>query len=156
MATAITIGELLYHAGVAMTRQRPYIGIGVIIIRDGKILLGKRLNAHGAGSWCCPGGHLEYGESFEACARREVREETGLEITNIRKGTFTNDRFEDEARHYVTLFMRADSPQGTPVVREPEKCATWDWFSEQSLPRPLFLPLQNLFDSGVSPFHDTR
>jgi len=67
--------------------QRPLIGIGVIIIRAGKILLGKRRNTHGAGSWCCPGGHLEYGESFESCARLEVKEETGLEIENIRPAT---------------------------------------------------------------------
>jgi len=128
--------------------KRPYIGIGVIIIRDGKILLGKRLQAHGAGSWCCPGGHLEYGESFEGCARREVREETGLEIENIRRGTFTNDLFQQEGRHYVTLFMLADCPRGTPRICEPDKCEQWGWFPEKALPRPLFLPLQNLLAEG--------
>ena len=132
--------------------KRPYIGIGVIIIRNGRILLGRRRNAHGAGSWCCPGGHLEYGESFAACARREVREETGLEITRIRPGSFTNDVFEKEGRHYVTLFMLADCPEGTPRVREPEKCEKWDWFSAADLPRPLFLPLQNLLAGGHSLF----
>jgi len=125
--------------------QRPLIGIGVIIIRNGKILLGKRRNAHGAGSWCCPGGHLEFGESFEACARREVKEETGLEIENIRAYTFTNDRFVDEGKHYVTLFMLADSLDGEPRVCEPDKCESWDWFSTGTLPQPLFLPLENLF-----------
>lgn len=124
--------------------QRPLIGIGVIIIREGKILLGKRRNAHGAGSWCCPGGHLEYGESFEACALREVKEETGLEIENIRPGSFTNDLFSQEGKHYVTLFMLADCPRGKPRVCEPEKCETWAWFSTDALPRPLFLPLENL------------
>ncbi|MCP3952185.1 MAG: NUDIX domain-containing protein [Desulfobacterales bacterium] len=135
--------------------QRPLIGIGVIIRRDGKILLGKRRNAHGAGSWCCPGGHLEYGESFAACARREVREETGLEIENIRCGTFTNDLFVEEDKHYVTLFMLADCPRGNPRVREPEKCERWAWFSEKALPRPLFLPLKNLLEEGIPLFTDT-
>ena len=130
--------------------KRPYIGIGVIIVRNGRILLGKRRNAHGAGAWCCPGGHLEYGESFEACARREVREETGLQIENIRRGTFTNDLFAEEGKHYVTLYMLADCPQGTPRVCEPEKCEQWDWFPEEALPRPLFLPLQNLLSNGFS------
>jgi len=125
--------------------QRPLIGIGVIIIRDGNILLGKRRNTHGAGSWCCPGGHLEFGESFEACARREVREETGLEIENLRPGTFTNDLFSREGKHYVTLFMLADCPRGEPLVCEPDKCETWAWFSVDALPQPLFLPLENLF-----------
>jgi 8-oxo-dGTP diphosphatase len=136
--------------------QRPLIGIGVIICRDGKVLLGKRRNAHGAGAWCCPGGHLEYGESFAACARREVKEETGLDIENIRPGTFTNDLFRDARKHYVTLFMLADCPRGTPRVCEPDKCETWGWFSENTLPRPLFLPLQNLLASGFSLFADTR
>lgn len=130
-------------------KQRPYIGIGVIILREDKILLGKRRNAHGAGSWCCPGGHLEYGESFEACARREVREETGLKIENVRRGAFTNDLFEQEGKHYVTLFMLADCPRGTPRVCEPEKCEQWGWFAEEALPRPLFLPLQNLIAQGT-------
>lgn len=130
--------------------KRPYIGIGVIILRNGKLLLGKRRNAHGAGSWCCPGGHLEYGESFEACARREVSEETGLEIENIRCGPYTNDLFDAEGKHYVTLFMLADCPQGAPRLCEPEKCERWAWFSEEALPRPLFLPLKNLLAAGVS------
>jgi 8-oxo-dGTP diphosphatase len=130
--------------------KRPYIGIGVIINRNGKILLGKRRNAHGAGSWCCPGGHLEVWESFEACARREVSEETGLEIENIRCGPYTNDRFTAEDKHYVTLFMLADCPHGQPRRREPEKCERWDWFSAGALPRPLFLPLKNLLADGYS------
>ncbi len=132
--------------------QRPLIGIGVIISRKGKILLGKRRNAHGEGTWCCPGGHLEYGESLEACARRETREETGLEIMNIRRGTFTNDLFKKEGKHYVTLFMLADCDQGAPEVYEPEKCERWAWFSREDLPRPLFLPLQNLLNDGFSLF----
>jgi len=132
--------------------QRPLIGIGVIIIRDDKILLGKRCNAHGAGSWCCPGGHLEFGESFETCARREVREETGLEIENIRPGTFTNDLFSQEGKHYVTLFMLADCPRGEPRVREPDKCETWDWFATDALPQPLFLPLENLLKINQGDF----
>ena len=132
--------------------QRPLIGIGVIISRNGTILLGKRRNAHGEGTWCCPGGHLEYGESLEACARREVMEETGLEIVNIRRGTFTNDLFEKEGKHYVTLFMLADCEQGTPEVREPEKCERWAWFAREALPQPLFLPLQNLLKDGFSLF----
>ena len=128
------------------------IGIGVIIVRDGQILLGKRRNTHGRGTWCCPSGHLEYGESFEACARREVMEETGLELVNIRRGTFTNDLFKKESKHYVTLFMQADCPQGIPAVREPEKCERWDWFGRETVPGSLFLPLRNLLKDGFSLF----
>jgi len=44
---------------------RPYIGVGVCVVKDGKVLLGKRQNAHGDGCWCFPGGHLEFKESIE-------------------------------------------------------------------------------------------
>ena len=43
-----------------------------------------RLGSHGAGTYALPGGHLEMGESWEACAAREVLEETGLEVSGLR------------------------------------------------------------------------
>jgi len=131
--------------------KRPAVGIAVIIIKDGKALLGKRKNAHGEGTWCFPGGYLEYGESFETCAQREVSEETGLKISNIRRGPFTNNIFEKESVHTVTLFMIADYHSGSATVREPDKCERWDWFDWHDLPRPLFLPIKNLFKSGYDP-----
>ena len=127
--------------------QRPFIGVAALIFRDGKLLLGKRKGAHGAGHWACPGGHLEFGESIEACAAREVLEETGLLIRNIQRVTFTNDIFMDEGRHYVTLFMTANA-DGAPRVLEPEKCEQWNWFGWDELPAPLFLPLENLRAQG--------
>lgn len=54
-----------------------------------------------------PGGHLEFGESFENCATREILEETGLTVQNARFLTATNDVMEDEGKHYVTIFMGA-------------------------------------------------
>jgi 8-oxo-dGTP diphosphatase len=66
--------------------NRPYIGVAVIVVREGRVLLGKRKNAHGAGTWQFPGGHLEYGESIESCARRELFEETGLTIVSHAPG----------------------------------------------------------------------
>lgn len=58
----------------------PGLGVGVLVIENGRVLLGKRKGSHGAGTWSAPGGHLEYGESIENCAEREVLEETGLRI----------------------------------------------------------------------------
>ena len=119
------------------------VGVAVIVTRGDRILLGQRKGAHGAGTWALPGGHLEFGESLEACARREVFEETGLRIDGIRRVDFTNDLFRAEGKHYVTLFVAADCGAGEPLLREPEKCARWEWFSGSSLPGPLFLPLRN-------------
>ena len=64
--------------------QRPNVGVGVMILKDEKVLLGKRKGSHGAGEYAFPGGHLEYLESFSTCAQREVMEECGIEIDQIR------------------------------------------------------------------------
>ncbi|MBA4320552.1 MAG: DNA mismatch repair protein MutT [Flavobacterium sp.] len=90
----------------------PKVGVGVIVIKDGKILLGKRKNTHGKGAWSFPGGHLEFNESWEDCAARETMEETGIMIKNIRFGAATNDIFQIEKKHYITIFMLSDYNSG--------------------------------------------
>ena len=134
-----------------MSENRPKIGVGVIVINGDKILFGKRINSHGDGTWSFPGGHLEFGESVEGCARREVMEETGLEIANLRPATFTNDIFENEGKHYVTLFVIADYTTGTAQIMEPDKCSVWEWFTWDNLPEPLFLPIENLRKQKFTP-----
>lgn len=126
--------------------KMPLVGIGVFILKGNKILLGKRKNAHGEGSWSLPGGHLEFGESWEACAQRETDEETGIKIKSIKFFTASNDVFNSENKHYVTIFMIAQYESGEIMLKEPEKCECWDWFEwdGDTLPRPLFLPLENL------------
>ena len=131
-------------------QKRPFIGVAVIVVRQGRVLLGKRKNSHGAGTWQFPGGHLEYGESIEACARRELMEEAGLTIEDMRYGPFTNDFFEAEKKHYVTLFVIADRTTGEPAVREPDKCERWNWFTWAQLPKPRFLPIVNLLKQNFT------
>ena len=123
-------------------RQRPYVGVGVFIrhpIHPSKILLGHRLSSIGAGTWGLPGGHLERGESFESCARRETLEETVLPILPIRFLTATNGIMPWADAHYVTIFMVAeiylkgrgvvDVTKGgwEPILTEPDKCGGWVW-----------------------------
>jgi 8-oxo-dGTP diphosphatase len=132
--------------------DRPLIGVGVIVMRDDRVLLGRRKNSHGAGTWQFPGGHLEWHESIEGCARREVLEETGLQIANLRRGPYTNDIFPEEGKHYVTLYVLADGDGGEPVVREPDRCDRWGWFPWHDLPAPRFIPLANLLAQGFDPF----
>jgi len=128
------------------------VGVAVLLRRGGgRVLMGRRLGSHGAGTWSFPGGHLERGENVKECASRELAEETRIEIEPewFRKSTFTNDVFVSENKHYVTLYVEADflaSQRVEPKVMEPDKCAEWRWCD--AAPGPLFLPIQNLLESG--------
>ncbi|MEI8364867.1 MAG: NUDIX hydrolase [Parachlamydiaceae bacterium] len=126
-----------------MHKERPKVGIGVAVIKDNKVLLGKRKGAHGSGDWAFPGGHLELGETPEACAYRELIEETGLKAIQIVPGSWTNDIFDDN-KHYITLFMFVTEFSGIPEVLEPLKCENWEWFEWDNLPQPLFASIQSL------------
>jgi len=113
-------------------------------MKNSKVLLGKRKNSHGDGTWAFPGGHLEFKESIEECARREIFEETGIRIRNLRSGPYTNDIFDREGKHYVTLFVLADYDSGVPTVKEPHKCEQWQWQRWPPEVKPHFLPIANL------------
>jgi 8-oxo-dGTP diphosphatase len=122
------------------------VGVGVFVKRNEKILVGKRKGSHGAGTWALPGGHLEPGESFETCCKREVLEETGLIINNITPVVFTNDVFHQEGFHYITLFFKGEYESGEAIVAEPRQCEEWRWVSLEHIPRPIFLPLRNALE----------
>jgi len=125
--------------------NRPVIGVGVLVWREKKILLGQRIvdSACNKASMCWqfPGGHLEDGESVITCAQREVSEETGLVIKNLRHLGFTDKLFSVGEKEYITLLVSADYKVGEAQVQEPEKCASWQWFDYDDLPMPLFEPI---------------
>ena len=126
--------------------ERPKVGVGVYVVRDGKFLMGERQGAHGANTYSAPGGHLENGESWEACAIRETLEETGLEVKNVRFLGVTNDIF-DAQKHYITISVVADWCGGEPERCEPDKCLGWEWVDLENLPEKTFLPFENLMKS---------
>ncbi len=69
----------------------PRVGIGIILFNSkNEILLGKRISSHGESTYGNPGGHLEFGETFEECIIREVLEETNLIIKNLEFLAVTN------------------------------------------------------------------
>lgn len=127
-----------------MSETAPRVGVAAIVTRGDTVLLGfRRSTTHGDGVWQFPGGHLEHGETPEACAAREVREETGLDVVVTRRGRWVSDVFP-EGRHYVTVFLFATCDVGEPALREPDKCSEWRWCTWDALPEPLFLPIRSL------------
>lgn len=134
-----------------MEQTRPGVGVGVCVRKDGKVLIGKRKGGLMPGTWAFPGGKLDLNEELEACAIREIKEETGIEIENIRFAAFTNDIAKEAGMHYLTLFYVADWKVGEPQVLEPEKCEEWRWSRWDDLPQPLFISTSNLFKTGINP-----
>lgn len=128
--------------------ERPKVGVAVIINKGDKILFLLRRNSHGDRTWSFPGGHLEFGEEIEECAKREVLEETGLEIKDLKQIEFTNDIFKEENKHYITIFVAGSYESGEAEIKEPEKCIDMRWFGKDELPSPLFLPPRNLISKG--------
>ncbi|MCB9988211.1 MAG: NUDIX domain-containing protein [Rhodospirillales bacterium] len=139
--------KLPEHSGLG----RPGVGVGIWIFHNDKILFSRRIGKHAHGTWALPGGHLEHGESFEDCARREAMEECGLEIHDIRLYTVTNDYFTENGKHYVTVHVVARSDSGTFKNREPEKHADFGWYAWENMPTPLMKPIENMLKQGVSP-----
>ena len=138
--------------------QRPKVGVGVLIMSGSSVLLGKRRGSAGSGTWATPGGHLEFGESWAQCAVREVQEETGLTVTDVRLGTVLNVVDEPTGYHYVTIFMVATAPaDAEPVNAEPDKCEGWHWCDwSADLPAPLFKTLKTLRAAGFDPLLSPR
>lgn len=117
--------------------QKPKVGVGIMIFKDGKILLARRKGSHGAGEYAFPGGHLEYMESFEECARRELAEEVGIEIENIKFLFLANVR-KYAPKHYAHIGLTADWKAGEPQLLEPDKSEAWQWYDLDDLPSPMF------------------
>jgi len=120
-----------------MDQLFPRVGVGVMIFKEGKVLLGKRIGSHGAGEYAFPGGHLEHLESIEDCARRETLEECGCEIANVRFHLLYNMKTY-APKHYVHIGMVADWKSNEPENIEPDKCESWGWYGLDELPAPIF------------------
>lgn len=121
-------------------------GLGVILRHNGKILLGKRhpdpnkadSAFRSAGEWCLPGGKLNWGETFEEGAIREVKEETGITIKNPKVISIHN--FKNKHAHFVTVGLLVSEWSGEARVMEPDEITEWKWFSLKKLPFPRYFP----------------
>ena len=126
------------------------VGFGVMLLRDGRVLLGKRhedpLKADslldGAGTWTMPGGKLHFGEEFIQGAKREVKEETGIDMHDADVICVNNDCVE--SAHFVTIGLLAKDFSGEAGVCEPDEITEWHWFPLDDLPSPLYFPSEKV------------
>jgi 8-oxo-dGTP diphosphatase len=127
------------------------VGVGVFVVKpDGKFIVCQRKGAHGEGSWSIPGGHLEFGETWEECAKREVKEETNMLIDGpIEFVGLTNDIFELEQKHYITIYLKVAWPGLEPKQMEPDKGSDWIWCTLNSIPKPVFLPMRHILKQNI-------
>jgi 8-oxo-dGTP diphosphatase len=113
--------------------ERPKVAVGVMIFKEGRVLMSIRKGSHGAGEYGFPGGHIEHLESFEDCVIRETAEECGLKISNI-KFLCTINVTRYAPKHFVFILMTADWKEGEPQLLEPDKSEAWQWFALDALP----------------------
>jgi ADP-ribose pyrophosphatase YjhB (NUDIX family) len=115
--------------------KRPIVGIGVVIWRDGRVLLIQRGQPPRAGSWSLPGGVQELGETVSEAARREVREETGLELGELQLVDVVDSIERDAAgrvrRHYTLVDFTAAVAGGSE--RAGSDAAALAWFDPEEL-----------------------
>lgn len=129
------------------------VGIGVLLIKNGKILLGLRNSdpgkadseLHGEGTWTMPGGKLEYGESFEEGAEREVSEETGILLNKIKVICINNDK--NGHAHFITIGLMSDDFRGEPKILEPDEITEWKWFGIDDIPKNIYFPSKRVLNN---------
>lgn len=130
------------------------VGIGVMIKDGDKILLGhraqKRKDTGGIfepDSWTFPGGKQEFHETYFEGAKREVKEETNLDISDLELFGAEDDMQPD--KHYITLHIIAHSHSGELKTMEPQKEDEWKWFPLSNLPENLYSPSKKFIENYI-------
>ena len=115
----------------------PGVGVGLVILREGRLLLCRRMKAPEAGYWSIPGGKVDHLETCLAAARREAEEETGLQIGAVEFLCHSEFIDPQDRHHWVSLIFVTRDTQGEPALTEPDKLSAIGWFDPYKLPEPL-------------------
>ena len=127
-----------------MSARVPGVGCGAAIVRDGQILLIKRLKPPEAGCWSLPGGKVDFLEPVADAVVREIREEIGVAIALERLlGVAEMVGLDDQ--HWVSAIYLATIVAGEPRVCEPTKHADTAWFSLDKPPAALSAAARDAF-----------
>lgn len=118
------------------------IGCTIITRKGDSVLLGKRINCYGAGTWALPGGHLEYKEKLVDGACREAKEEMDADIapSDLKLVSIVDDVGAEGDEHHIQVSFELLNPGFEPVIMEPDRCEEWRYFPLDELPRDNFFP----------------
>jgi 8-oxo-dGTP diphosphatase len=125
---------------------RPAVGVGVMVRRGNEVLLGRRRGAHGEGTFGWPGGGLGFGETLAGAVAREALEEASLVVIGQPRLICVSNVVE-YGRHYLDMEFEVSEFEGEPKVNEPQFIESWNWYSLDALPGPLFKPCQLALES---------
>ena len=132
-----------------MSARVPGVGCGAAIVRDGRILLIKRLRPPEAGCWSLPGGKVDFLERVADAVVREIREEIGVAIAlEPMLGVVEIVGIDDQ--HWVSPIYLARIVAGEPRVCEPEKHAALAWFPLDQPPASLAVAARDAFAALAS------
>ena len=127
-----------------MSARAPGVGCGAAIVRDGQILLIKRLKPPEAGCWSLPGGKVDFLEPVADAVVREIREEIGVAIALERPlGVVEVIGLDDH--HWVSPIYLARLIAGEPHICEPTKHSDVAWFPLGRPPAPLSAAARDAF-----------
>ncbi len=115
----------------------PGVGAGLVVVRNGKILLYHRRKAPEANHWNILGGKVDHMEPAEQAALREAEEESGLMIPAARFLCLSEQIIPEDNQHWLSLIYVATNVSGEPAMVEPDKFHGFGWFSPENLPTPL-------------------
>ncbi len=136
--------------------MKPGVGVGVMILKNNHILLGLRNSnkekasseLNGEGTWTMPGGKVEFHETLEEAAKRELEEETSLKTQSLKVISITDD-FTSE-KHYVTIGFLTTDFLGEPKTMEKEEILKWEWFDIHDLPNNMYLPSKKIVEKYLN------
>ena len=115
-------------------KKVPILGVGAVVIHQERVLLVKRGNAPYQGMWCIPGGRVQYGETLQQAAEREILEETDI-IIKAKQPVYTFEIIEtentDQPLHYVVIDLEADYVSGD--IKPDDDALDARWFAKDEI-----------------------